>query len=284
MRVVGPVVAGAWYPADPKALADLVDALFERTASQRGDAGARAVVAPHAGFVYSGQVAAQAMSVFRRRGVRRVLLLGPSHYVGFRGAALPDVSALRTPLGDVPVDDEALKHLRAHPLYSTEARPWAREHSLESELPFLQRALEEGWSVLPVLIGPYSDAGDLDALADALRPWADDDTLVVASSDFTHYGRGFGYVPFASDIETRLRSLDQGAIDRIESGEARAFDAYCDATGATICGRHAIGVLLRLWPEGLRGRLTAYDTSGRMTGDFTHTVSYAGIVLARGTA
>lgn len=286
MRTVGPAVAGSWYPADKDALAGTVDDLLSK-ASARVDRASPATVAaisPHAGFVYSGEVAAHALGLFRGRRVRRVVLVGPSHYAGFRGACLPDADAYRTPLGDVPIDTEAVEALRGEMAFEVDSRPYSREHSLESEIPFLQRTLEEGWTALPILIGAYSRASDLASVAKAVLPFAGPDTIVVVSSDFTHYGRAFGFTPFDKDVAENVERLDRGAVDRIASGDAEAFEAYCDETGATVCGRLAIGVLLRLWPEGSRGRLVAYDTSGRMTGDWSHTVSYAAIAVARHAA
>jgi len=285
MRTVGPAVAGSWYPGNRAALVDLVDALFDKV-GESGPTGAPdptfdAVVAPHAGFIYSGQVAAHAIGPLRGRRVRRVIVIGPSHYAGFRGARLPDADAYATPLSDVPIEADVVAKLRDDPSFEVDRRPFSREHSLESELPFLQRALEPGWAVVPVLVGPSSGPADLDGIARALRPWADDGAFVVVSSDFTHYGRGFGYLPFTLDVEQGLERLDRGAIDMIVAGDAAGFEGYCDETGATICGRLAIGVLLRLWPEGVRARLLAYATAGRMTGDWSHSVSYAAIGATR---
>lgn len=273
---IGPGVAGRWYPAGKGALADAVDRLLDEAPEARV---ADAVVAPHAGYAYSGATAAAAFRRFAGSTTRLWVLLGPSHHHAFRGARLPDASALATPLGDVPIDLQRVAALAARPAFALDNRAFAREHSLESELPFLQRAIGDGTelAIVPILLGGLSSADDLREIATALRPLAQARAGFVLSSDFTHYGEGFGYVPFRGDVEERLRELDLGAAERIVAGDAVGFRDYCRRTGATICGREAIEVALHLGFG--RGRIDAYATSGAMTGDWEHTVSYAAIAL-----
>jgi AmmeMemoRadiSam system protein B len=275
---IGPAVAGSWYPSGRAALSDLVDRMLDEVRAPA--AVTRMVVAPHAGFEYSGRVAAHAFRPFAGSGtIRRVILIGPSHYVGFGGARLPHAQVYRTPLGDVALDRSALDDLATRPGFEADNALWAREHSLEAELPFLQRTLGESFEAVPVLVGAHTTAPQVRLIADGLRAWAGPATLVVVSSDFTHFGRAFGYLPFEADVPENVRRLDRGAIDLIAAGDAEGFARYCRETGATICGRLAIEVALRLPPAGAAGHLFAYDTSGRMTGDWEHTVSYAALGL-----
>ncbi len=277
-RVVGPAVAGAWYPADPEALARMVDELVgEGAPSLRGRP--RALVEPHAGYIYSGAVAGKGFRLLRAAAPSRVVLLGPSHYEAFRGACLPDAEAYRTPLGDVPLEREAIAALARIPSFRVSNRPYRLEHSLEAEIPFLQRVLAPGWTLLPVLLGAGTWGPPAQGIADALREWLEADTLLVVSSDFTHFGPRFAYVPFTSNVPQRIEALDRGAIERIVEGDLEGFEAYVQRTGATICGRDAIDVLLRTLTPETRGALVAYDTSGRLTGDWTHSVSYAAIAF-----
>jgi len=273
--VLGPVVAGSWYPADRDALAREVDG-FLAGADASGLAPASALIAPHAGFVYSGAVAAHGFHRFESRGVERVLLIGPSHYAAFEGAVVPTASSYRTPLGDVPIDTDCVNELRRQAGFRADDAPFAREHCLEAEIPFLQRRLAEKWRVVPVLVGMPGARGAIE-LADALRPWMGPATIVVVSSDFTHYGPRFGYVPFTEDVADGIRQLDTGAIERIIARDASGFDRYVRETGATICGRNPIQVLLHLLPEDWKASLAAYDTSGQITGDWEHSVSYASV-------
>jgi AmmeMemoRadiSam system protein B len=276
-RVVGPAVAGTWYPADPAALGDQVERYL--AAPERDPRGrVLALIEPHAGFVYSGAVAGRGFGLVRGSRYSRVILLGPSHYHGFRGAAVPEADLYRTPLGDVDLDRDAVMTLAGSPGFRSFTEAFGPEHSLEAEIPFLQRALEPGWRLVPVLIGGGSSRETAQQIADTLGPLRDGSTLVVVSSDFTHYGPRFGYVPFHADIQDRLRDLDLGAVREIESGDPIRFEEYVESTGATICGRDAIDVLMRLMPDDARASLVNYDTSGKMTGDWDHSVSYASLV------
>jgi AmmeMemoRadiSam system protein B len=276
--VLGPAVAGSWYPRDREELSGLVDGLLDRAAEgaveRAGPVGA--LIAPHAGFAYSGAVAASAFVLVRGKAFDRVVLIGPSHYFGFHGAALPDrATAYRTPLGDVAIDREAIAALRETAGFRADDRMFEPEHAVEAELPFLQRALPSGASVVPVLMGGRATQHDATRVAEGLAPLLGPSTLLVISSDFTHFGPRFGYVPFHDDVPARLRELDLGAVAAIEAGDAESFANYVATTGATICGHRAIDVLLSLPGAEAGAKLLAYDTSGRMTGTWDHSVSYA---------
>jgi hypothetical protein len=239
-----------------------------------------ALIVPHAGFAYSGAVAASAFSRLRGRTFDRVILVGPSHYFGFEGAAIPDAAeAYRTPLGDAPIDREAVLSLRETAGFRADDRMFEPEHALEAELPFLQRILATDVPIVPVLLGGGATHADAKRTADALAPLLGAPTLVVISSDFTHFGPRFGYVPFEDDVPARLRHLDLGAVAAIEAGDAADFARYVRTTGATICGHRAIDVLLMLPCAAAGAKLVEYDTSGRMTGNWDHSVSYAAIAV-----
>jgi len=271
--VLEPAVAGSWYPDDPGELRALVDGLLARAPEPPPQRPA-ALIAPHAGLMYSGAVAAAAFVSLRAHPFTRVVLLGPSHYAAFRGGVVPEAEGWRTPLGELPLEGEVELPRRTS--------PFLREHCLEAELPFLQRCLHAGFTAIPILVGPHSDPADLDAVARAVEPLLGSGTLLVVSSDFTHYGAAFGFTPFRDALPDRIAELDRGALASIEAGEAGAFETYVARTGATICGRHAIGVLLRL--DAVRRsparRTLAYATSGEMTGSFDHSVSYAAVHVA----
>ncbi len=278
--VLGPAVSGSWYPRDREELTGLVDGLLE-SASKRAEVAHGSVgslIAPHAGFAYSGAVAASAFFRLCGQTVDRVVLVGPSHYFGFFGAAIPDVAtAYRTPLGDVPIDREALVALRKAKGFRADDRMFEPEHAIEAELPFLQRVLPPDVPVVPVLMGGRATQHDASRVADGLARLLGPSTLVVASSDFTHFGPRFEYVPFDADIPARIRALDFGAVAAIEAGDAEGFARYVATTGATICGHRAIEVLLLLLGGKAGAKLVEYDTSGRLSGTWDHSVSYAAI-------
>jgi len=281
---LGPVVAGTWYPEDRAALeAKLETFLTEADASaespaDRAPESVAALIVPHAGYAYSGAVAARGFRRLRGKDYDRVILLGPSHFAFVQGAVVPRASVYRTPLGEVELDAAGLETFSSRTACRVDDGPFRPEHSLEAEIPFLQHCLKPGWRLLPVLVGTLgSDSGE--DLAAALRPMVGPRTLVVVSSDFTHFGPRFEYVPFDRDVPKRIEELDMGAVKRILDRDVEGFRTYVEGTGATICGRNPIQVLMRMMDEPREGYLAGYDTSGRLTGDWTHSVSYASLVF-----
>jgi hypothetical protein len=265
-------LAGSWYSADADALRkELTSYLDESPVVTSGRV--CALIVPHAGYRYSGRVAAEGYKQVVGRKFRRVVVMGPSHRVFLPGAAsVPDADAYRTPLGEVRVDREFIAKLLRSPFIRQVPEAHAGEHSVEIQFPLLQTALP-GVPVAPLVVGQL-DRASAAGLATALRAQLDDDTLVVASSDFTHYGANFDYVPFTDNIAENIEKLDMGAYALIERKNAEGFADYCKSTGATVCGRDGITVLLSLLPADARVQRVRYDTSGRMTGDFKSSVSY----------
>ncbi len=273
-----PAVAGSWYPGDAETLADYVDGLLDAApAAARGARPPRALILPHAGYPFSGATAAAGVARVRGAAFERVILLGPAHRVGFHGLSIARVKAYATPLGQIPLDLQAVARLRRDPLVTRVPEAHAREHSLEMELPLLQRALKPGWRLVPILVGRL-EGGEYAQAADLLRPLWDAHTLVVVSSDFTHFGWRYRYQPFPYDA-TRLKALDTGAFAAIEAGDAQAFLDYQARTGDTICGYRPIAILLHLLPPGSRIERLAYTTSAEVTGETGNSVSYAAFAL-----
>jgi MEMO1 family protein len=184
-RVRPTAVAGRFYPADRDTLAYAVDRLVDEVTVPAGEPAAAGYVVPHAGYVYSGPVAASVYARLRGRTARRVALLGPSHYVPLGTLAVPATSAFATPLGEVAVDPL----VRSLPGVVVDEAPHAAEHSLEVQLPFLQRVLRPGWTLLPVIVGRVDAARVADILTwlygDAQSITLD--TLVLVSTDLSHY-------------------------------------------------------------------------------------------------
>jgi hypothetical protein len=182
-RVRRAAVAGTFYPDDPQALAAVVDRLLPPAPAD--EPAPKALIVPHAGYVYSGPVAGVAYARLRplRGAIRCVVLLGPAHFVPVDGLAVSGADAFATPLGAVPVDDEARRRVLALPQVTVDDAAHAREHSLEVHLPFLQRLLAE-FRILPLVVGVAEPAEVAEVLD---RVWGGAETLVVASSDLSHY-------------------------------------------------------------------------------------------------
>jgi hypothetical protein len=278
-----PHLAGRWYPGDADALARTARDLLAAGGPSR--TGVMAVIVPHAAYQYSGATAARGLAA-AGPGFRRAVVLAPSHFAGFRGAAVLPMSGYRTPLGVMAIDAEAVSALRAVSLVRANPAVFMREHALEIELPLLQTLAPDA-TLVPILIGTLAD-GEAARLAAALAPFLGDGTLVVVSSDLTHYGRRFDYLPVpatdAVTVAATVRALDDRALERIVAGDADGFVRHVEETGDTICGREPIEVLLRALPAGARGERIAYASSLELTGDYEHSVSYAAVAFGPAAA
>ncbi len=279
-RVRPAVVAGSWYSNDPKKLREEIHGYFALAPKVELGGPVIALISPHAGYQFSGRCAAAAYALLRGRDVRRVIVLAPSHYVAFYGGSIADVDFYETPLGKIPLDRKACDAILKSPLVETVARAHQREHSLEMQLPFLQVALER-FQLVPIVLGQLRDE-DYPKLADMLRDHMDAHTVVVASSDFTHYGRAFDYAPFRDDVPENIEKLDKGAIELALKLDSAGFRQYVAKTGATICGRVPIALLLETLTPDCRGKLVNYYMSGELNNDFSHSVSYASVAFAVG--
>jgi len=248
-----PVAAGTFYPAEGGDLARTVDALLDAANAAVDEPRPRAIVVPHAGYVYSGSVAAQGYARVRGLEVRRLVVLGPAHFVPLRGAAVPAASAWRTPLGTIAVDPE-LREAAVAADVSVDDRPHAPEHAIEVQLPFLLRALGPDWTFLPVAVG-LTPAG---SVADLLDRLANDIDLLVVSTDLSHY-------------------LDEVSAHRIDERTARAV-LRLDAEGIgedAACGRYPLRGLLEFASRrGLTPRLLRLGTSADASGDPSSVVGY----------
>jgi len=272
--------AGRWFPADADRLKQMVDGFLGEPAAEIPRRPA-AMIVPHAGYQYSGAVAGKGYATLKGRSYKRVIILGPSHQTAVRGASVLRADAYETPLGRIPVDAEARDALLKCPVVREQPAAHAGEWSVENQLPMLQRALKD-FAMVEVIVGVMTPA-ERTALAETLRGLADSGTLLVVGTDFTHYGPRFGYVPFEDRVAERLADLNDKAVAKILGLDPGGWDRFIAETGDTVCGEAAVGLLLEaLKPWGdVEGRRVAFDTSGRITGDWENSVTYASIVLWR---
>ncbi len=280
-----------WYPRDADALARQIDEFLSQADPPSLPGKPAALISPHAGIRYSGPTAAAAYKTVKGQMYKRVIVLGFSHRTGFEGGAiLPKVTAYATPLGNIPVDRQSCDRLLKEKEFAPHEDVHHGEHSLEIQLPFLQRVLS-GFQLVPILVG--NDNPDVyDRMATAIAALVDDETLLVASSDFTHYGRSFFYVPFSDGIPENLKRIDFEAADRILALDAEGFLKKLKDNGVgnpnyrlpqTICGRGPITLLIKILNRcgAYQGVRLAYDTSGRMTNDYKHSVSYMALAFVK---
>jgi hypothetical protein len=253
-------VAGQFYPHDPVVLQKRVQEYVD-AADLPPDLGAvRAVVAPHAGYPYSGPIAGYAFKALAELSAQNwtVFLMGPSHRVPFDGVALGRYTAFRTPLGDAPVAVELLDEMAARsPLYSNLPQAHAPEHCLEVEVPFLQTVLAD-FRLVPMLFGSV----DPEAVAQELVGYVDEDTLLVVSSDLSHYH------PY-----DRAQKLDRSLLEDLLAGEeARVLHGEA-------CGRAPLVTMMNIAQhKGWKPHLLDYRSSGDTAGDRRQVVGYAAIV------
>ena len=270
-------LAGSWYPGDSSELTKLVTQLLDDAKLPEIKGRPYGLISPHAGIQFSGSAASCAYKALQGRAVKRVLLLGPSHYTCMHGMAVSGVNAYETPLGKVRVDRKICQALARQPLFQGPVQAEIPEHSLEMQLPFMQVVLGE-FDLVPLVVGELN-RHDYAVAAAELKKYVNEETLVVASSDFTHYGPRFGYVPFRDKVKQNLAKLDGDAIKKIIARDASDFLRYVGETGATICGSRPIGVLLQMLPPEARGTKLKYYTSGDLLNDYTDSVSYASIIF-----
>ena len=276
-----PAVAGRFYPDSKTELTKKINNYLDKALIESLPGKPVAIISPHAGYQYSGAVAAYGFKAIKDYKYKRVIILAPSHYSRYRGASILDVDAYKTPLGLVNLNSGICNNLVNNPPFiGTFKNAHKREHSLEVQLPFLQTVLGDDFELIPVLISRLNSE-EVDFIADKLRPLIDEDTLIVVSSDFTHYGHGYDYVPFKKDVEANIRKLDHGAIERILALDLDGFFRYKGATGITACGFMPISVMMKILPSNVQGKVLNYDTSGNILDDFNTSVSYASIVFTR---
>ncbi|KAF0101025.1 MAG: hypothetical protein FD187_221 [bacterium] len=261
MRVRSPAVAGLFYPAQPEALRHALREAFVQ--ARAGEAWRpKALIAPHAGYIYSGPVAASAYALLAplRDVVRRVVLLGPVHRVWVDGLALPGVESFATPLGEVPLDAEAIATIADLSQVEVSPAAHAMEHSLEVHLPFLQSVLGD-FRLVPLAVGGAS----AEAVAEVLeRLWGGEETLIVVSSDLSHF------LPYAEAAR-----VDQATVQAV-----LRLDPHL--VGEQACGAHPLnGLLLAARRHGLAIHLLDLRNSGDTSGDRSRVVGYGAFALTQ---
>jgi AmmeMemoRadiSam system protein B/AmmeMemoRadiSam system protein A len=281
-------LAGSWYPEDRAHLvagAHLLMRMAGAASAPVLPAKPVALVVPHAGWSYSGLAAATAFRALKPGDFVRVVVTGPSHQGSFRGYALDDATAYRTPVGDVPLCDGALAALQG-----ADARvvPGVAdgEHAVEIELPFLQATLGR-FCLVPVLVGETDDAVER-AFAERLAKLDDGRTLFVFSSDFAHYGPRFDFQPFGAlspAVLAKVRAMDDRGAELLVQVNARSFRDYLRETGNTICGRNGLATLMellpRIAPKARAVRLAHYASADLPGMKDTSSVSYVAMAFLR---
>jgi len=275
--------AGTWYKNDPQALSAELDQYLKRAQSNLKPElefnSLQAIISPHAGFMYSGQTAAYSFSRVEaiKNSIKRVFLLGPSHYLNLTGVALSSFDAYQTPIGDLPVDKKAVKQLLASSDFQVNDTIHEREHSLELQTAYIRHILGE-IPLIPLVVGSFSDESHILRCAKNICEIKQPGDLFVVSSDFTHFGPRYDYVPFYNDISDNIKELDTKAFSLIEKLDLKEFLEFQKETECTICGFNPICLLIATLPPNSKGELLHYETSRNQgSDDDINSVSYLAI-------
>lgn len=272
-----PAVAGTFYPESEGELGSMIDGFFEKVELPELDKYIRGMIVPHAGYIYSGQVAAYGYKALMDSppagGINTVILIGNSHKEYFDGISIFPEGYYKTPLGNIEIDkDLAKKLIDSNDKIFYKESAHSEEHSLEVQLPFLQKVLDN-FKIVPVIIG--NQAGVVDILINALKPIVDDNTLIIASSDLSHY-------PNYEDA----KHSDNEVIDAILTGEKENLSNTISQLEKELipnlqtcaCGQDSIEVVMALM-EGKNIKLLNSANSGDASGDMSRVVGYATIVF-----
>lgn len=266
-RIFYPRFAGSWYPDSRLELTTILEIYFSKAAEHFPVfvKEPRLIIAPHAGFIYSGLCAATAFGALLEEGgsknkrISKVILLAPSHHAHFEGVALlgRKYTQYQTPLGTIQLDMAVSKQLAKNKnLFHELPEIFETEHAVEIELPFLQHVLQK-FSLIPLLVGSLGGA-DPAEVARILKPYIDEHTLVVVSSDFIHYGPSYHYTPFTDAVSYRIQHLDARIINTLARQTLTDFEAILAETKATVCGENPLRIMLSLLEQKAFGSVASH--------------------------
>ena len=266
-----PSVAGTFYPADKETLKTTIEGFLSKAEKIQASGILTAIVSPHAGYQYSGQVAAYGYKQIQGRDIKKVILIGPSHHAGFKGASVYTKGSFRTPLGDVKINEklaESLLNENADVRFYPEA--YEKEHSLEVQLPFLQTVLKD-FTIIPILVGSPTRQ-TFDHLTTKLSEMLDDKTLIVASTDLSHY---HDYAK-AKEMDGKIVS----AIERLSSADTENLLSRGESE---FCGGYPVLITLETARKSGAnlGVVFRHANSGDVTSDKSRVVGYASIGLLK---
>jgi MEMO1 family protein len=277
-----PIVSGQFYPANPDRLESTIKDCFlsdfgpKSLPKKTKDKRLIGIISPHAGYTFSGPAAACAYKEIAEASHPDLfIMLGLSHS-GFPTCI--SIQDWETPLGLIKTDKEFQDALSEFLPVDEEAH--ASEHSIEVQLPFLQY-IEKDPKIAPIIASPDLDYRKIATFIVNTIKSTKRKVTVITSSDFTHYGLNYGYIPFKDKVKENLYSLDKGAIRCIESLQPREFLQYVQKNGATICGQYPIAVLLEISKQlkAKEAALLKYYTSADIIGDYSSAVGYAAIKI-----
>jgi len=280
MQTRNPIVAGAFYPDNVEKLKEMIKNFLKKTKPERRKT--IGIVAPHAGYVYCGKTAAAVYNSVAH-DFDTVVLLGPNH--GGRGEVTTSLESWKTPLGSLKPDEDFVKEISRDSIILEDSRSHWEEHSIEVQLPWLQYRFED-FKIVPISINPvYFDLDtcrEIGTKISEVATYLRRKILMVASSDFTHYGAAYGYEPFKGnerEIIEKIKKLDMEVIENILKIKPVDVIKICEEKKMTICGYGAIAAMLFAAKDlgAKKAELIDYSTSFDVSRDVSAVVGYAGI-------
>ncbi len=265
-----------WYPEAKNELKSMVEDLLNK-AKSKSRSKPFALIVPHAGLLWSGETAAYGYKELISSSIKDVFILGPAHRFYTDRLILPKSNSFKTPLGILSLNDSIKKLLLKEDIFEETDKAFYAENSIELQLPLLQMALPD-CKIIPIVIGQLNK-DRIKKAAEILKDYLLKESIFIISSDFTHYGARFGYLPFSESdkIEEDIKKLDYKAIEEIEKLDPDGFLEYLEKTGATICGSIPIAILLSMLAKDTEIEVLCYNTSGKMTANFSTSISYTTI-------
>lgn len=266
-----PIVAGQFYPEDPEELRKQVNGFLEKS-EKIIEMPVKALIAPHAGYTFSGKCAASAYKQLKENAV--FLIFGVNH--SGTGSTCISTKDFETPLGTARNDYILGRKLMELGIKADE-EAHKTEHSIEVQLPFLQALFDKVEFVPLIVSDDYKKY--ISGIIKILQGYGKN-VCIIASADMTHYGLNYYYMPFSKDVKENLYKLDRGALDFVEKIDADGFNNYIEKTGATICGRNTISLLLEIMEiQKAKAKVIDYYTSGDVIKDYSSAVGYGSVVF-----
>ena len=270
-KVLRSHLAGKWYPGNKKELTRQIKKFMAEAKGKKLN-NIIGLIMPHAGYRYSGKVAAHAMKILGKK-YKRIIILGLSHQLPMEDViSIPQITHYRTPLGDIHLDLEFIKKLRKYPMVISNPHAHKREHSIQIEIPFIQYC-QPDVPIVPIIAGKCS-LKMINKIASILSGLIDEQTLVISSTDFIHYGPRFNFTPFPANPIKQMHEMNAKALEYIIKKDHNGFIKYVNKTGATICGRMPVAILLAMLPKNARGIILDKYDSSRVTYDTQNIVCY----------
>jgi MEMO1 family protein len=271
-------IAGHWYSGDENSLRSEIEGLRKDILAVRRKNVCAAVV-PHAGYRYSGRVAAGVYQRVDARGFQRILVLGPSHYCTLRNKiSVPDASHYKTPLGLINADQDFIARLRKLSFVTCETAAHVSEHSDQIQLPLIQVMLGVHAPVVCMVCGQFDSKNIMNA-ADQLQALLDEKTLLVVSSDFTRYGETYGFVPFNQEVQRNTEMLDRSVFEMFVRKDVQGFLEKLNHAGSTLCERDPLALLLAMLPVDADVKQIAYETARYLPHEDKNSISYIGAIV-----